>query len=201
MLIVLVKITWHYNHKIFNRIFYIEVFYPGSNRYKINETLREQWRAKAIKNLNFHTPNFIPEEKNMKWTCKRHTYELAGRQMHSFRTQFLVLMSAGILAKLHLSSEVVFRCGCFFISSSNISKTSFLEHLCTMTSISWFEKDSVATIRDSFKKCILACKISNQMHTNFEKRKVPQTKFHLKNLLIGYFYDSSFTSNVLDRYF
>ena len=42
VVIVVVKITRHYNHKIFNTVFYIEVFYPGSNRYKINETLREQ---------------------------------------------------------------------------------------------------------------------------------------------------------------
>ena len=50
-------------------------------------------------------------------------------------------------------------------------KTPFLEHLCTMTSI---EKDSIAATPDSFKDCILACKISNQVNTDFEKRKVPQ---------------------------
>ena len=43
-----------------------------------------------------------------------------------------------------------------------------------MTSISSIEKDSLATTPGSFKDCILACKISNQAHTNFEKRKVPQ---------------------------
>ena len=36
----------------------------------------------------------------MKWTCKEHTYERPGRQMHSFPTHFLVLMSAGRAAKL-----------------------------------------------------------------------------------------------------
>ena len=54
-------------------------------------------------------------------------------------------------------------------------KHYFLEHLCTMDSINSIEKDSVAAAQDSFKNCILACKISNQMHTNFEKRKVAQT--------------------------
>ena len=44
-----------------------------------------------------------------------------------------------------------------------------------MASISSIEKDSIATTQDSFKDCILACKISNQMHTNFEKRKFAQT--------------------------
>ena len=43
-----------------------------------------------------------------------------------------------------------------------------------MDSISSTEKDSIATTRDSFKNFIFACKISNEMHTNFEKRKVPQ---------------------------
>ena len=43
-----------------------------------------------------------------------------------------------------------------------------------MTSISSIEEDSIATTPDSFRDCILACEISNQVHTNFEKRKVPQ---------------------------
>ena len=43
-----------------------------------------------------------------------------------------------------------------------------------MTSISSIEKDSIATSPDSFKDCILACKISTQVYKNFEKRKVPQ---------------------------
>ena len=37
----------------------------------------------------------------MKWTWKGHIYERPGRQMHSFPTLFLVLMPAGIVAKLH----------------------------------------------------------------------------------------------------
>ena len=40
-----------------------------------------------------------------------------------------------------------------------------------MNSISSIEKDSVATTPDSFKDCIIACKISNQVHTNLKKRK------------------------------
>ena len=50
----------------------------------------------------------------------------------------------------------------------------FLEHSCKMASISSIEKDSIATTPDSFKDCLLACKISNQEHTNFQKRKVQQ---------------------------
>ena len=43
-----------------------------------------------------------------------------------------------------------------------------------MTSISTTEKDSAAATPDSFKDSIIICKISNQVHTNFEKRKVQQ---------------------------
>ena len=43
-----------------------------------------------------------------------------------------------------------------------------------MTSIIFIENNSAATTQDSSKDCILACKISNQVHTNFEKIKVPQ---------------------------
>ena len=51
-----------------------------------------------------------------------------------------------------------------------------------MVSLSSIEKDSVATTGVSFKDCILASKIWNQMHTNFEKRKVPQA-VSMKNVL------------------
>lgn len=43
-----------------------------------------------------------------------------------------------------------------------------------MASMSLIERDSIVTTRDSFKDCILACGIGNQMHTNFKKRNVPQ---------------------------
>ena len=43
-----------------------------------------------------------------------------------------------------------------------------------MGSISSIEKDSIVTTRNSFKNYILACKVNSQMHTNFEKIKVPQ---------------------------
>ena len=49
-------------------------------------------------------------------------------------------------------------------------KHLFLEHLCTMVSLS-SEKVSWATTLDSFKDCILACKIRNQRHTNLQEKK------------------------------
>lgn len=41
-----------------------------------------------------------------------------------------------------------------------------------MASINSIKKDSIATTRGSFKERILACKIKNQTHPNFEERKV-----------------------------
>ena len=40
--------------------------------------------------------------------------------------------------------------------------------------LSSIEKDFKATTGDSFKGCIFACKIINQIHTNYEKRNVSQ---------------------------
>ena len=53
-----------------------------------------------------------------------------------------------------------------------------------MVSLSSIEKDTIATTRDSFKDCILECKIRNQMHTNFEKRKVPQAVCSVQYLFL-----------------
>ena len=58
--------------------------------------------------------------------------------------------------------------------SLSMSLTGFyVRGTLTVKGLSSIKKDSVVTTRDSSKDCILACKISNQMHTNFEKRKVP----------------------------
>ena len=46
-----------------------------------------------------------------------------------------------------------------------------LEHLCMMASTSSIEKDSIATTQDCFKDCILASKISNQIHTKLREKK------------------------------
>ena len=70
--------------------------------------------------------------------------------------------------KLHFVVSV------FLYVPPTFQKYLFLEHLCTMTSVSSIKNDSIAATPDSFKDCILACKINNQVHTNFEKRKVPQ---------------------------
>ena len=53
---------------------------------------------------------------NMKWTCKRHTYERPGRQMHILPTHFLVLMPAGIVAKLHI---IIWSCISLLVFSYN----------------------------------------------------------------------------------
>ena len=153
--------TQHYNRKIFNTVFYIDVFYPGSNRYKITETLREQWRPKLIR-----TPNFIPEVNKHEidmHICIYMTFKTS--KCTVFVSSFWFWCLRAYYANYTLLSEVVYRCGCFLISSSNVLKTIFLEHLYTI------EKDSTVITRYSFKNYILACKISNQMHTNLEKKK------------------------------
>ena len=59
-------------------------------------------RVRVLKIAKFSYSNFVPEKKTtLKWTYKKHTYERSGRQIHSFRTQFLVLMFARILPKLY----------------------------------------------------------------------------------------------------
>ena len=62
--------------------------------------------------------------------------------------------------------KLYFALGVFLIFRKHL----FLEQF----SKSSIEKDSTATTPDSFEDFILACKISNQVHTNFEKRKVLQ---------------------------
>ena len=84
------------------------------------------------------------------------------RQMHDFQTQFLCLMSAVILAKLH---------------SIHYLKLFFgvQVFLCTMALLSSIDKDSTEAPPDSFiTDFVLACKIKNQMQANFENRNVPQ---------------------------
>ena len=59
------KKAQHYNHTIFNNAFYMEDFYPYSNRSKLKEswsTLRESWRPSSIRFLNVLTQSLITEE-------------------------------------------------------------------------------------------------------------------------------------------
>ena len=111
----------------------------------------------------------------MKWTCKWHTYERPGLQMHSFPTHFLVLMPAGIVAKLQ---PIIWSCISLLMFSykflqyfeTHLFRTLVYNDLCKFN---WDRFRSNYSI-DSFKDCLLACKISNQVPTNFEERKVPQ---------------------------
>ena len=74
-------------------------------------------------------------------------------------------MLAGILGLL--VSRILVRV--FIVNISN-----FLEHLYVMSYLSYIEKDSIVSINESFKNCILACKIGNQIHTKFTERKASQ---------------------------
>ena len=113
----------------------------------------------------------------MKWTWKRHTYERRGRQMHSFRTQFLILVSGGVLGKLH---PIIWSCislWMFPYKLPQFGKCLYLEHLCTMASISSLKKDYIAPTRDSFKivslhvKLVIKC-IQTSRKEKFHKQRV-----------------------------
>ena len=62
-------------------------------------------------------------------------------------------------------------------------KHRFLEYFSTMAFIGSVEKDSITT-QDSFKNCVLACKISNQRHKSFEKRKTWRQIVGARNCLL-----------------
>ena len=188
--------------------------------------------------LNFLTPNFIAEEDKHEMDMQR-AYIWTSRTSNAqfFYAFFGYYLKFYFAVCVSLYVRPIFR------------KQVFLEHLCTMTSISSIEKDFIVTTPVSFKDCIFPFNISNQVQTNLEKRKVQQAasgnfvhkwlfcktyvlynmflylqpKFfkntfevvvrtyyrffsrkihiHMENLLNGYFYYSSFTSNFMSRYF
>ena len=68
-----------------------------------------------------------------------------------------------------------------------------------MASLCSLEKDSIKTTRDSFKHCILACKIRNQMHTNFEKFHKQSVLSLLKNGCSVTIFIALFVENFLEH--
>ena len=91
--------------------------------------------------------------------------------MQDARTQFLVLMPAGVSAKWRPITWFVIQCDYFLVSSSNISKVPFFRTLVYDGFFKFSCERSIATTRDLLQYCILACKLRNQIYTNFEKRK------------------------------
>ena len=127
-------------------------------------------KAKIDKVSNFLTPNFTLKE-------NKHEIDVQKAYIWTSRTSNAQLsyVILGFNACGH-SSQIVpyylklyFTVGVFLYVSPIFQKYIFLGHLGTI------EKDSIATTPHSFKDCILACKISNQVHTNFEKKNVSQT--------------------------
>ena len=96
---------------------------------KINATVRKPWRSNLIRSLNMLTPKLIREENKREMNMQKIYIWHPGCQKHDFRTQFLGLMSAGILAKLHPITWHCISVWVFFVSSSNISKTYFFRTL------------------------------------------------------------------------
>ena len=71
----------------------------------------------------------------MEWKCKGHTYERPGRQMNSFRNQLLVLISAGIVAKIKPFYMKLYFTVAVFLYVLPIFRKLFLEHFRTIGSI------------------------------------------------------------------
>ena len=132
--------------------------------------------AKIDKVSNFLTPNFTLEE-------NKHKIDVQKAYIWTSRTSNAQLSYAifDLYASGHSSQfvpyylKLYFTVSVFLYVSPIFQKYIFLRHLGTMTSKSSIEKDSIATTPHSFKDCILACKINNQVHTNFEKKNVSQT--------------------------
>ena len=51
MFAMLLNVARHYDHKIFNTVFYMEVFYPACNRYKIKHKLFQYFESTFLKHL------------------------------------------------------------------------------------------------------------------------------------------------------
>ena len=95
--------------------------------------------------------------------------------------------------------NLYFSMGIFLQVPPIFRKHFFLDHLCTMASLCSLEKDSITTTRDSFKHCILACKIRNQMHTNFEKFHKQSVLSLLKNGCSVTIFIALFVENFLEH--
>ena len=101
-------------------------------------------------------------------------YERPGRQMHSFRTQFLVLMSADIVAKLH---PIIWSCIWLRVISYKFLQYFESTYFRTLAYNGFykFKRERFHSIYSGFFQSLyLGCKVSNQVNTNFEKRNVPQ---------------------------
>ena len=89
--------------------------------------------------------------------------------MHEFHTSDVF----GHISQITLYYLKLYFGVCFLVSSFNISKTPFIRTPVYDASLSLIEKDSAATTQDSFKDCILACKITNRMTRSLIFRLMP----------------------------
>ena len=82
VLIVLVKITRHYNHKNFDTVFYMEVFYPASIKYKIKQNW---WRP----GRQLHSSSVIRQKGESQNRCFKKTKHTKFSEKQTFLTTFL----------------------------------------------------------------------------------------------------------------
>ena len=94
--------------------------------------------------------------------------------MHSSRTQFLVFMSANIVAKLH---PIIWSCIWLWMISYKFLQyfeNTFFRTL-VYDGFYKFKPERFHSIYSGFFQSLyLGCKVINQVNTNFEKRNVPQ---------------------------
>ena len=145
---------------------------------KINETLREQWRWKSIRSLNFLTSYFILEENNYEMEMQRAyiwTSRMSNAQFSYSSFGFDFCGRSSQITPFYL--KLYFTAAIFLYALPIFRKQLFLEHLCTIGSICSIEKDTMDTTRDSLKDCILACKISNQVQYKLWEKKSSHKHF------------------------
>ena len=97
---------------------------------------------------------------------KRHPYVAEDVKYTTFVFNFYVRCLPTCWPNYTLLPKVTFLYCCFLLSSSNIFRTSILEYMYVMVSISSIEKDFIVTI--------FARKIECKMYIKFKYRKVPR---------------------------
>ena len=118
----------------------------------------------------------------MKYTCKRHTYDVKENNVQFLRVILKpdVWGDIGLITLYYLKSYAVWVFSCKLLQYFPLALT--LEYIRSRGSSSSAEQNNIVTIYDSSKDCILAYKIGNQIHTiKFKERKVPQYSFAQKN--------------------
>ena len=142
-----------------------------------------------------------PQKKtNMKYTCKRHTYDVKENNMRLLRIILKpdVCGDIGLITLCYLKSYLVWVFSWKLLQCFPLSLT--LEQIRSRGSTSSAEQYYIVTIYYFSKDCILAYKIGNQIHTiKFKERKVPQYNFAQKMAALRYMFCAIFAPNSVGK--